>query len=117
MEDRAFALVRTTGHDEVIRPMSSGDPSAPRADITRKDFLNASLLGAGAALLHAVAPAEAMRAAIDAEAPKPDAWTGPGGTGDYASSNGNTKSVVDAAHAAADSHPGKHLCGYEIHVV
>ncbi len=31
-----------------------------------------------------------------------DPWTGPGGTGDYAASNGNTKAVMDAAHRVRD---------------
>lgn len=71
-------------------------------DITRKDFLNATLLGAGAALLGAPSPAAAARLAafLEGRAPKPDDWTGPGGIGDYATSNGNTKAVMDAAHAS-----------------
>jgi spermidine dehydrogenase len=60
-------------------------------EITRKDFLNATLLGMGAALLGAPAPLESMVS-------PPDRWTGPGGVGDYASSNGNTRAVMDAAH-------------------
>ncbi|MGH7619760.1 MAG: FAD-dependent oxidoreductase [Gemmatimonadaceae bacterium] len=65
-------------------------------DITRKDFINATLVGMGAALLRAPAPLEAaqQRAA--------DTFTGPGGVGDYASSNGNTKAVMDAAHRIRD---------------
>ncbi len=51
------------------------DALAPGAEITRKDFLNTALLGAGAALLGAAPPAEAIRAA--AEAGVPDPWTGP----------------------------------------
>ncbi|HEX3866198.1 MAG TPA: FAD/NAD(P)-binding protein, partial [Gemmatimonadaceae bacterium] len=81
--------------------MAADDSSAPRADITRKDFLNASLLGAGAALLGAASPAEALRIA-GGGAPAGDGWTGPGGVGDYASSNGNTKPVMDAAHGIRD---------------
>jgi spermidine dehydrogenase len=69
------------------------------APITRKDFLNATLLGVGAALLGAPAPAAALRRA-------PDPWTGPGGVGDYARSNGNTKAVVDAAHGIRDGKYG-----------
>ena len=71
--------------------------------ITRKDFLNATLLGVGAALLHTPSPAEAMEALAAARANAPaDAWTGPGGVGDYATSNGNTKAVMDAAHKIRD---------------
>ncbi|AHG93480.1 FAD dependent oxidoreductase (plasmid) [Gemmatirosa kalamazoonensis] len=63
--------------------------------ITRKDFLNATLLGVGAALLGAPSPAAALGRIADP-------WTGPGGVGDYAASNGNTKAVVDAAHGIRD---------------
>jgi spermidine dehydrogenase len=62
------------------------------ARITRKDFLNATLLGAGGMLLSHVAPAFAQS----------DDFTGYGGVGDYARSNGNTKAVLDAAHRARD---------------
>lgn len=65
-------------------------------EITRKDFLNATLLGVGAALLGAPSPIEAMTSGVS------DAWTGPGGVGDYATSNGNTKPVMDAAHRIRD---------------
>ena len=66
-------------------------------DITRKDFINATLVGMGAALLRAPAPLEAMQRAAER-----DTFTGPGGVGDYASSNGNTKAVMDAAHRIRD---------------
>src|SRR5690349_13216831 len=69
------------------------------AEITRRDFLNATLIGAGAMLLGAPGPAEAMSRIAGA---RPDEWTGPGGVGDYATSNGNTKAVVDAAHGLRD---------------
>src|SRR6185312_11111145 len=80
---------------------SSDDAPAPSPNITRKDFLNTTLLGVGAALLAKAAPAEAMRA-LEASTPPADPWTGPGGIGDYASSNGNTKAVMDAAHKIRD---------------
>src|SRR5258705_12769038 len=71
-------------------------------DITRKDFLNTALLGVGAGLLASPSPAEAMaRLAEEAAAPA-DTFTGPGGVGDYAVSNGNTKPVLDAAHLIRD---------------
>jgi spermidine dehydrogenase len=78
------------------------DDDAPLGGITRKDFLNTALLGAGSALLGAAAPADAMAAAADRLAPTFDPWTGPGGTGDYATANGNTKAVMDAAHRIRD---------------
>jgi spermidine dehydrogenase len=74
--------------------------------ITRKDFLNTTLLGLGGALLHAPAPAAFLRDVlappVAAAGQTPDDWTGFGGTGDYARSNGNTKPVMDAAHRLRD---------------
>ena len=67
-------------------------------DITRRDFLNASLFGAGALLLAANSPAASLRAAI----PTGGAFTGFAGVGDYARSNGNTAEVIDTAHAFRD---------------
>ena len=82
------------------------DDSAPSLpdNITRKDFLNTALIGAGAALLGAPSPAVALarRLAESSEAPPADPWTGPGGVGDYSASNGNTKAVMDAAHGIRD---------------
>ncbi|HYV97620.1 MAG TPA: NAD(P)-binding protein [Gemmatimonadaceae bacterium] len=78
--------------------MKSDDEIGFGAPITRKDFLNTTLLGAGVALISAVAPADA-RTALPADK---DDFTGYGGVGDYAASNGNTKAVVDAAHRLRD---------------
>jgi spermidine dehydrogenase len=69
--------------------------------ITRKDFLNASLLGVGGMLLARAAPAAWLGDPIRWQSGS-DAWTGYGGTGDYAASNGNTRPVLEAAHRAAD---------------
>ena len=63
-------------------------------DITRRDFIGTSLVGAGAALMTRPAPAFAQGLGDD--------WTGPGGIGDYARSNGNTAAVVNAAHGIRD---------------
>jgi spermidine dehydrogenase len=86
---------RRSSHDESLGMDQS---------ITRKDFLNSSLLGVGAALLRAPAPADAMEAAAggDSAAPATDAWTGYGGVGDYARANGNTMPVLSAAHRIRD---------------
>ena len=72
-------------------------------DITRRDFIGSSLIGSGAALLTATAPgllrtanAQTMPVPLTGLGPE---WTGPGGVGDYARSNGNTHEVVNAAHA------------------
>jgi len=70
--------------------------------ITRRDFLNASLIGSGGLLLNEFSPAQllAKRAAqADGSA---DDWTGYGGVGDYAKSNGNTMAVLDAGHQIRD---------------
>jgi spermidine dehydrogenase len=87
------------GHEE----QSTGRESANRRDeITRRDFVGGTLIGAGAALLGAAAPAYARRQSGNSNVSMtglgPD-WTGPGGIGDYAGKNGNTADVVNAAHA------------------
>ncbi len=70
------------------------DPLGLDAPITRRDFVNGVLggLAAGALAPEASAAPPASR----------DDWTGPGGIGDYARSNGNTREVVDAAHVLRD---------------
>ncbi len=71
--------------------------------ITRRDFLNGALLGTGAALLTANAPAlaKAINKQINVSA-QDIAWNGPAGTGDYALSNGNVASTRKAAHLIRD---------------
>jgi spermidine dehydrogenase len=73
-------------------------------DISRRDFVNGTLVGFGSALLSSTAPAQAM-------GQKPvgvfnDPWTGYGGVGDYAISNGNVASVRQAAHLIRDGLTG-----------
>lgn len=73
------------------------------SNITRRDFIGGSLLGTGAALMYAKAPA-LMREANAQTMPHPLTgvgadWTGPGGIGDYSKANGNTHDVVNDAHA------------------
>lgn len=63
--------------------------------ITRRDFLNSTLLASGAVLLHTKAP-------LLAQQPSAAAWEGPGGVGDYARSHGNMWSAVTTAHALRD---------------
>ncbi len=71
-------------------------------EITRRDFLGGVLIGAGAALLSAPAP---LFAAKDrSQDVFSDPWTGYGGVGDYARSNGNVASVRQAAHLIRDGH-------------
>lgn len=78
--------------------------------ITRKDFLNATLLGVGGMLVSSVAPAFARTGEADT-AQGADSWTGFGGVGDYARSNGNTKAVLDAAHKVRDGAYAKTAAG------
>ncbi len=71
------------------------------SNIIRRDFLNGTLLGLGSSLLTTAAPGE--NAKSNAPQPSPsDAWTGYGGVGDYAASNGNTWPVLNAAHKLRD---------------
>jgi spermidine dehydrogenase len=64
------------------------------APITRRDFIGATLIGSGAVLLGAAPPADAQSLT--------SAWDGYTGVGDYARSNGNVASVVNAAHGVRD---------------
>ncbi len=74
--------------------------------ITRRDFVNSTLIGSGAALLAAGAPkswAQAYGPAAHTRALPPlgapaDSWYGYGGIGDYAPSHGNTPEVIANAH-------------------
>lgn len=77
----------------------SEDPGL-NTDVTRRDFLNGTLLGMGGMLIGAAAPSDLL-ARIDRAARQYD-WTGYGGTGDYAASNGNTLRVLEAAHKLRD---------------
>jgi len=65
-------------------------------EITRRDFLNAALIGAGASLLQLPAPIRLFA--------QTNSWDGDGGVGDYAASHGNTEKVVRYAHALRDGH-------------
>ncbi len=69
--------------------------------ITRRDFLNGLLVGAGATLIQPGASAAGrILERLQQEAVNP--WTGYGGVGDYAESNGNTWEVMQAAHSIRD---------------
>jgi len=61
--------------------------------ICRRDFLNSTLLAAGGALLGPLTPEQLL-----ADAAAASEWTGYGGEGDYANSNGNTLAVMTAGH-------------------
>lgn len=64
------------------------------AAITRRDFIGGTLIGSGALLLGAPSPTAAQGLTSP--------WNGYSGVGDYARSNGNIASVVNAAHGVRD---------------
>jgi spermidine dehydrogenase len=64
------------------------------SQITRRDFLNTTLIGAGSMLINLPAPSELLAANTD--------WNGYGGVGDYAHSNGNTWEVLSVGHEVRD---------------
>src|SRR5271165_4847882 len=70
-------------------------------EITRRDFLNGALAGSGAVLLGSALPMQLL-ARDAAMSPPDDDWTGYGGVGDYANSNGNTAAVFEAGHQIRD---------------
>jgi spermidine dehydrogenase len=78
------------------------------ARITRRDFVNGALVGAGAAVLgvspsdEAVASAGARGKSASVPPARDDTFTGYGGVGDYARANGNTWPVVQASHRLRD---------------
>ena len=88
---------QAAGHEE----KSTGDQGlGMEAGITRRDFLNGTLLGSGALLLNAASPVRLL--AATAATDSADEWTGNGGVGDYAHSNGNTAAVLGAGHQIRD---------------
>ena len=91
--------------------------SDPNSKITRRDFVGGTLLGAGAALLSMHAPANARGVGSEKNMSYKsldESWTGPGGIGDYASANGNTHDVVNAAHSLRDGHWKKYGVIHEV---
>ena len=84
--------------------MSAGKKSQPgdaalgmNSGITRRDFLGGTLLASGGLLLDGLTPAQLLAAQED--------WTGYGGVGEYANSNGNTWDVMAAGHKMRDASP------------
>ncbi|MGD0543861.1 MAG: NAD(P)-binding protein [Candidatus Acidiferrales bacterium] len=61
--------------------------------ISRRDFLNATLLASGGLLMGSANPLELL---------SEDDFTGYGGIGDYSRSNGNTYEIVQAGHRIRD---------------
>jgi len=63
-------------------------------NISRRDFLNSTLLASGGLLMTSVSPMQLLG--------EDDDWTGYGGVGDYSTSNGNTLEVLSAGHRIRD---------------
>src|SRR5947209_12285811 len=72
---------------------SGDDALGLNTPIERRDLLNSTLLAAGSVLLSSIAPFQLL-----AE----EDWTGYGGVGDYARSNGNTYEVMTYGHKIRD---------------
>ena len=68
--------------------------SAWTRHISRRDFLNSTLLASGGLLMTSVSPMQLLG--------ENDDWTGYGGVGDYSGSNGNTLEVLTAGHRIRD---------------
>ena len=84
--------------NEADKPSSRGDKTLGMdQSITRRDFLNAGLLASGSLLLSPISPSQLL-----ASGTLDDDWSGYGGVGDYANSNGNTRAVLGAGHQIRD---------------
>jgi spermidine dehydrogenase len=86
---------------------SANNSAAERAlgldrNITRRDFLNSTLLASGGLLLSGASPAQLLAQQGSSQSADGD-WTGYGGVGDYSKSNGNTMPVVQAGHRIRDA--------------
>lgn len=87
-------------HASASKASQTGDRALGlNREITRRDFLNSTLVGSGALLLNSLSPAQLL---AQSPANSEDDWTGYGGVGDYANSNGNTQAVMDAGHRIRD---------------
>jgi len=72
--------------------------------ITRRDFLGATLLASGAELLAPLSPQHFLSLRPGQSLPgSAEDWNGYGGVGEYATSNGNTWEVLSAGHRLRDS--------------
>ena len=85
-------------NDDPLEPLDDKDRDLGLdMPITRRDFLNSTLLASGALLLNAKAPLLQQP-----QGPTGLAWEGPGGVGDYARSHGNMWATVSTAHDLRD---------------
>jgi spermidine dehydrogenase len=62
--------------------------------IARRDFLNHTLVGSGAALMGGLSPRQVLGQGLG--------WEGFSGVGDYKDANGNTEAVINGAHSMRD---------------
>src|ERR1700674_5645181 len=62
--------------------------------ILRRDFMTSALLASGSTLLGSLAPRQLLAK---------EEWTGYGGVGDYARSNGDTYEIIHAGHQIRDN--------------
>jgi spermidine dehydrogenase len=79
----------------VARRRSDDEALGLAERITRRDFLDATLLAAGGTLLGGLSPLDALAAGNSA-------FDGYGGVGDYATANGNTYEVLTEGHKIRD---------------
>lgn len=83
----------------MTRPQSPQDERQPC--ITRRDFVNGTLVGAGSLLLQSCDWEPGST--VERSSPDPNlAWNGPSGVGAYRSSNGITWRTMEAAHRIRD---------------
>ena len=73
--------------------MAADDKLGMDAGITRRDYLNSTLVASGGLLLSGACPMELLAQAD---------WNGYGGVGEYSNSNGNTFEVMTEAHKIRD---------------
>jgi spermidine dehydrogenase len=83
------------------------------SSVTRRDFLESTLLASGAALLGAGSPAQLFAARAQNESSPASDFNGFGGVGEYATSNGNTWDVLTAGHKLRDGAYGKALAAVQ----
>jgi hypothetical protein len=85
-------LKKSSGHSSASQNSPSDRALGLDRDITRRDFLNSTLLASGGLLLNAASPAELLAQQAGA-IPAENDWTGYGGIGDYSASNGTRGAV------------------------
>jgi spermidine dehydrogenase len=84
---------RMTARREPDRSPSEDRALGMDQQISRRDFLNATLLASGGLLMSSASPLQLL---------SEDEWTGYGGVGDYSRSNGNTYEIVQQGHRIRD---------------